>query len=285
MSSRSCNSAAAAGVLLLAALLGACSSAPRRPPGRPAATGAAGAPAAAGTAGTAAVSGATGTGGAGAAAPPPVQAVADFDRAVAAMRAGNTVEAELDFQQVSLQWPQYASPEINLGLLYRKDGDLAKSEAALREAVKRNPSSAVAWDELGVTLRLAGRFHDAVDAYQHAIAADAQFAPPYRNLAIVLDLYLGDVVPAYAAMLHYQSLAGDDKVVAGWVADLKRRAAKAGAAVDAPGAPGAAVPATGPATAPGSSPSGPTAGQAPAASSPAAAPAARGNTSPPAAGG
>lgn len=158
--------------------------------------------------------------------PPPPRASADFARAVLLARGGKDEEAELEFQQIAAGYPQYAGALVNLGILYRKHGDLTKSDAALRSAVQREPADAEALNELGVTLRLEGKFHDAADAYNQAIAAKPDFAPAYRNLAIVLDLYLGDTAAALTAMEHYKDLAADDKAVAGWIADLKQRAGK-----------------------------------------------------------
>lgn len=161
-----------------------------------------------------------------AAPPPPARATADFARAVALVKAGKDDEAELEFQQVATGYPAYPGALVNLGILYRKHGDLAKSDESLHAAVQRDPNDATGWCELGVTLRLEGKFHDAVDAYNQAISVSPDFAPAYRNLAIVLDLYLGDTAAALTAMEHYQALAADDKAVIGWIADLKQRAGK-----------------------------------------------------------
>jgi Flp pilus assembly protein TadD len=161
-----------------------------------------------------------------AAPPPPPRATAEFGRAVELVRAGKDEEATLAFQQLAADYPQYAGALVNLGILYRKHGDLARSDAALHAAVQREPADAEAFNELGVTLRLEGKFHDAADAYNQAIAAKPDFAPAYRNLAIDLDLYLGDTPGALTAMEHYRDLAADDKAVTGWIADLKQRAGK-----------------------------------------------------------
>jgi tetratricopeptide (TPR) repeat protein len=161
--------------------------------------------------------------------PPSARAAADFARAVALMKAGKDDEASLAFQQIALQYPAYPGALVNLGLLYRKHGDLKQSAQSLQSAVKRDATDAEGWSELGVTLRLQGKFHEAAEAYNQAIAANPGFAPAYRNLAIVLDLYLGDTTAALAAMEHYKELAADDKAVTGWIADLKQRAAKAAA--------------------------------------------------------
>ena len=158
--------------------------------------------------------------------PPPPRATADFARAVELMRAGKDDEAQIEFQQISSGYPAYAGALVNLGILYRKHGDLAKSDQALHAAVQRDANNAEGWCELGVTLRMEGKFHDAADAYTRAITVKPDFAAAYRNLAIVLDLYLGDTAASLTAMQRYQELAADDKAVAGWIADLKQRAGK-----------------------------------------------------------
>jgi len=157
---------------------------------------------------------------------PPPQAVADFDRAVSAMRAGSTSAAQRQFEQLAASYPQFPGPEINLGILYRKSGELEQSERALRQAVQHSGSNAVAWNELGVTLRLRGQFRAAAQAYQQAISADASFAPAYRNLGVLLDLYLGDAPGALAAFERYKTLSGEQKPVSGWIAELRRRVGK-----------------------------------------------------------
>jgi Flp pilus assembly protein TadD len=158
--------------------------------------------------------------------PPPARATADFARAVALVKAGKDDEAILEFQLIATGYPGYPGALVNLGILYRKHADLAKSDQALHAAVQRDANDAAGWCELGVTLRLEGKFHEAVDAYQQAISVNPDFAPAYRNLAIVQDLYLGDTAAALTAMEHYQALATDDKAVTGWIADLKQRAGK-----------------------------------------------------------
>jgi tetratricopeptide (TPR) repeat protein len=189
----------------------------------------------------------------GAAAPavadtPPPQAQADFDRAVGLMRAGNQSAAEGQFQQLAAAYPSFAGPDINLGILYRKDGRLDQSVEALKRATSRNGTSAVAWNELGVTLRMRGAFAEAASAYERAIVADANFAPAHRNLGVVLDLYLGDPERALSELERYQQLSGEDKPVSVWIAELKQRTGKKKPAASP--APASATPAA-PAPSPG----------------------------------
>lgn len=156
----------------------------------------------------------------------PPEAVDRFDRALASMRAGDDAAAEAELRRLSADYPQLAAPQTNLGILYRKAGRADDAAGAFREAVRRNPASAAAWNELGVTLRQQGRFADAAGAYERAIEADAAFASAHRNLGIVLDVYLGNTARALQELERYQQLAGDDKAVAGWIADLRKRAGK-----------------------------------------------------------
>jgi len=50
----------------------------------------------------------------------------------------------------------------------------------------------VAWSELGATQRMRGQFKDAASSYEQALAADPRYAPAWRNLGVLSDLYLGD---------------------------------------------------------------------------------------------
>jgi len=186
----------------------------------------------------------------------PKRALADFDRAVGMMRAGNMTEAELEFKQISVMYPQLSTPYVNLGLLFRKTGHLDQSEDALKNAVQRNGFSAVAWTELGITQRLRGEFQDAAASYEKAIAADPNYAAAYRNLGVVADLYLADPERALTAFEKYKELTSEDKPVSGWIAELRQRTGK----TVKPPAPAAA-----PADAPKSDePAQPPAGNAPA---------------------
>jgi tetratricopeptide (TPR) repeat protein len=190
------------------------------------------------------------------------------------MRSGNATEAELEFKQIALQFPQLATPYVNLGILYRKTGHLDLSEDALKTAVERNEGSAVAWTELGATQRMRGEFPNAAASYEHAIAADPNFAPAYRNLGVVSDLYLGDPERALTAFERYKEITGEEKPVSGWIAELRQRTGKpplkrptapaSAPSATAPGQDPAAVPPpASPEAAPGQNPAEPPAEAAP----------------------
>lgn len=218
--------------------------------------------AAAGAASTGTAATAAGTPGAsGPAAVIPPRALADFNRAVGMMRSGDATEAELEFKQISINYPQLSAPYVNLGILFRKSGRLDQSEDALKAAVERNGSSAVAWTELGATQRLRGKFQDAAGSDEKAIAADPNYAPAYRNLGVVSDLYLADPERALRAFERYKELTGEDKPVSGWIAELRQRTGKSltpkPAAAPAAQPPDPADPAKAPEAAPQTPPANP----------------------------
>jgi tetratricopeptide (TPR) repeat protein len=157
--------------------------------------------------------------------PPPIPAAAqqEFDQALALARAGNDGAARAQLADVARRYPQFSTPLVNLGILYRKSGDLDAAAHALQQAVARDPHSALAWTELGVTQRLGGRFQDAERSYTRAIAADATYAPAYRDRGVLRDLYLDQPAAALGDFEQYRKLAGQDKPIVMWIAELQHR--------------------------------------------------------------
>src|ERR1700716_3079913 len=181
---------------------------------------------------------------------------AGFDRVVSYMRAGKAVEAELGFRQLSLQYPQFAAPLVNVAILQRNAGHLDQAEETLKSAVAHERGSAVAWNELGATQRMRGDVTDAASSYEQALAADARYAPAWRNLGVLSDLYLRDPGRALTAFEQSRQLTGEDKPVSGWIAELRQRLGMPPVKHPAPGAPadgkpGEAVPGAPPAGTPG----------------------------------
>jgi tetratricopeptide (TPR) repeat protein len=168
-------------------------------------------------------------------APVPERAAQQYAQALAMMKSGRNTDAELEFKQLALAYPEFAGPDVNLGLLYLRASRYADAEGALKAALARNPNNAVASDELGIAERKLGKFAEAEAAYQHAIAVEPNYAPAYLNLGVLYDLYLAEPQKALEQFEHYLTLAGDNKQVAGWVVELKKRVgAPAPAAAPAP---------------------------------------------------
>ena len=74
-------------------------------------------------------------------------------------------------------------------------------------------------------LRRNGRFIEAEAAYLKAVTASPDYALAHYNLGVLNELYLQRLDAALQHFESYQRLAGSDKQVEKWIADLKRRVA------------------------------------------------------------
>lgn len=154
---------------------------------------------------------------------PPAAAQQEFARALAALKAGRDDEAERLLLAMTKNYPDFAGPHANLGILYARTQRAALAEAALLRATALH-ETAPAYNQLGILYRDAGRFDDAAQAYRRALALDDTYARAHLNLGILLDLYLDE--PA-RALTHYerylQLQPGADGLVNKWIVELKQR--------------------------------------------------------------
>lgn len=147
-----------------------------------------------------------------------------FAKAVEAMKDGKD-DAAIDlFNDIASQDRQLASPHTNLGILYYRQGRLDQAEAAFKEALKRDDKDYVAANYLGMLYRTQGRFGEAKAAYLQALAAKPDYALAHLNMAILYDLYTGELEQALDHYRQYRQDGGaDDPQLAGWLADLEQR--------------------------------------------------------------
>jgi tetratricopeptide (TPR) repeat protein len=143
--------------------------------------------------------------------PPAVAAGADATDEVTASASPNPVPAEIA--------EQLAAARVSLDA-----GRDAEAEQLLTMSLGQFPASAEGQNRLGIAHRRLGRMGEARDAYQRAIAADPTMAAPRRNLAVLLDLYLGQPAAALAQYEQYHGLVGDaDPDAVAWLAELRTR--------------------------------------------------------------
>jgi tetratricopeptide (TPR) repeat protein len=153
----------------------------------------------------------------------PVRAAEQYAQALLLMKQGRDTDAELEFKQLVVAYPQFAGPQLNLGLLYLHDSRLPEAEGAFKAALELAPANPVAGDELGIVERKLGKFTDAEAAYLRAIAAEPNYAPAHLNLGVLYDLYMAEPQKALDQFERYIEIAGENKQVGGWVVELRKR--------------------------------------------------------------
>ncbi len=84
-----------------------------------------------------------------------------------------------------------------------------------------NKSRLDSLNQQGIAYRQQGKFVEAEQAYQQALAIDDQYANAWLNLGILYDLYRPDAIKARQAYEKFQKLqATPDKDVAAWIKAL-----------------------------------------------------------------
>jgi len=161
--------------------------------------------------------------------PVPDAAAAAYARALAALRAEDWLEAELELEQLTLEHPEYPGPHVNLALVYLNDGRRADARAALERALEIDPGHPAANTQLGILLREDGKFAEAEAAYRRALETNPDHALAHYNLGVLLDIYLRRTAEALAHYEAYQaSLAEPNETVGRWIIDLRRRVGNGG---------------------------------------------------------
>lgn len=170
---------------------------------------------------------------------------APLDEAVRTLRSGRLPEAERQLRAVLAQDPRLGFAHANLGVVLRRGEKYEASAEALLEARRLMPGNIALHNQLGVSLRLLGRFEDARKAFDGALAIDPNYGISTLNLAILHDLYLGE--PAKAAELYARAatlIPAEAPVINRWLAEVKSRKPQDG------GIPAAATPSAAPSAAP-----------------------------------
>ena len=147
-----------------------------------------------------------------------------FDKALIALNASEYDTAISLLKEVIASEQRLVAPYVNLGMAYQRKGDNRLAEDFLRKAVQIDLGHPVANNELGMLYRKLGRFDDARHAYNNALSQHPEYLPAIKNLGILCDIYLHDMDCALKQYERFLEYVPDDKTVAIWVADIKRKA-------------------------------------------------------------
>lgn len=147
-----------------------------------------------------------------------------YRRAVAAMQNPQDTTAEPLLERVLKSQPVHADARTNLGIILFRSGRYVRAEEEFKHAIKDDPKNSAAYNYLGILFRISGQFQQAKLMYEQALSADPGYANAVLNLGILYDLYLREYPKAMESYQRYQKLLPqEDKDVAKWIADLKRR--------------------------------------------------------------
>jgi len=161
----------------------------------------------------------------------PVQAKAQFEIALAAVNAKDTQRAILLLNKMTTTFPTLSGTWLTLGDIAREGEDYGSATKYYLQAIAVNADNYFARNRLAGIYRQQGLFSQAKEQYSQAIASWPGFVSGHKNLAILLDLYLGD---KRAALVQYKlakelaQLHGKepDRQLKGWIADVSRQVAQ-----------------------------------------------------------
>ena len=147
----------------------------------------------------------------------------EYEAALAFLQQGRHEEGIALLERVAEATPELSAPRIDLGIAQHIAGDLEAAEASLLLALESNPEQPVAHNELGIIYRKTGRFPEARESYESALAVYPGFHYARRNLAILCDLYLGDLECALDNYEAYMETVPSDEEASMWIADIRYR--------------------------------------------------------------
>ena len=149
---------------------------------------------------------------------------ARFDAALTQMKNGDADAAQQSFTELTKDFPQYAGPWTNLGILYAKAKKRDAAINAFTRAAQTDPNNVVAFNWLGILNREAGNYERARLAYEKGLQVAPGDTMTRLNYAILLDQYLKQPQAALAQYKLYQSASDkEDLPVTAWVAELEAK--------------------------------------------------------------
>lgn len=147
----------------------------------------------------------------------------DYENALRVLERGEHEQGIEMLEAVAQAAPLLSAPRIDLGIAYHRLGDLKVSESNLLQALELSPEHPIVHNELGIIYRKTGRFADARESYEAALAVYPGYHFARRNLAVLCDLYLADLNCALENYEAYMATVPGDDEATMWIADIRSR--------------------------------------------------------------
>lgn len=150
----------------------------------------------------------------------------DYDKALNFLAQGRHEEGIALLEAVVEAAPQLGAPRVDLGIAHHRAGNLEAAESHLLAALESNPEHPVAHNELGIVYRKTGRIAEARQSYEAALEIYPGYHYARRNLAVLCDMYFGDLDCALENYEAYMVTVPGDEEAAMWIADVRNRIAQ-----------------------------------------------------------
>ncbi len=161
---------------------------------------------------------------------PPIAAVetaraeADFDAALADLRAGRWAAAAERLQALVASRPAASNAWLNLAIARERLGDEPGARTAYEAVLRLDAQDCRARVGLGLLERRAGNFDASARHYRACLAVHPSYGPALVDLGILQELYLQRLPEALETYRRYLA-DHDDTRVAAWYEDVNRRLA------------------------------------------------------------
>ena len=133
------------------------------------------------------------------------QLAGEINAAMALSREGKADEAIAAYERILAVAPGVPLVHYNLGNAYRKKGDTAKAEAAMRRSVELDPRFVDGWIGLATLLAEGGKRDEAIKIVEQGIAANEQSGLLQYALGVLAE-GSGDAATAKKAFLEAERL-------------------------------------------------------------------------------
>jgi Flp pilus assembly protein TadD len=143
-----------------------------------------------------------------------------LNRARAEIAEGRLEDAKQSLTEAELRRPGWGKTAFFRSTLAREEGRLDDAERDLKSVLSKFPLDRVAWNNLGAIEWLAGRYPQAIEAYEKTLAIDAEDLTAHYNLMRVYRA-LGDHSKAAVHEAEYRKYK-EDETARALAADYRR---------------------------------------------------------------